>query len=68
MMAVSLSSLDVSGIGNLVGGKMTFSTGMVARVDGRKTLHCLQWCIAGPTYQPSMPLSDHVVLRLSMGS
>ena len=40
-IAVSLSSLDVSGIGNLVGRKMTFSTGMVARVVGGKTLHCL---------------------------
>ena len=67
-MAVSLSSLDVAGIGNLVGRKMTFSTRIVARVDGMNTLYCLQWCIAGPTYQPSIPLSDHVVLRRSIGS
>ena len=67
-VAFSLSALDVSGIGNLVGRKMTFSTGMVALVCGMKTLHCLWWCIAGPTHQPCFPLSDQVVFRFSFGS
>ena len=40
--ALSLSALDVFGIGNLVGWKMTFSTGMVARVCGMQMSHCLQ--------------------------
>ena len=67
-VALSLSALEVSGMGNLVGGKMTFSTGMVALEWGTWMLHCLQWCIAGPTHHPSFPLSDQVVLRFSFGS
>ena len=41
MVAFSLSELVISGIGNLVGRKMTFSTGMVALVCGMKMLYCL---------------------------
>ena len=41
IVALSLSSLDVSGMGNLVGRKMTFSTGMVALVCDMKILYCL---------------------------
>ena len=40
--ALSLSALDVSGIGNLVGRKMTLSTGMVDLVWGTQMLCCLQ--------------------------
>ena len=40
---MSLSSLDVSGIGNLVGGNVTVSNGIVNFVAGMKSLHdCLQ--------------------------
>ena len=67
MMAVGLSSLDVSAIGNLVGRKITFSTGTMALVDGVKMLHCLWWCIAGLTCHLCVPLSDHVVFLFSFG-
>ena len=40
--ALSLSAFDIFGIGNLVGWKMTLSTGMVARVCGMQMLYCLQ--------------------------
>ena len=66
--ALSLLALDVSGMGNLVGRKMTLSTGMVALVCGMKMLHCLWWCMAGPTCHPCFPLSDQIVLRFSLGS
>ena len=67
-VALSLSALDASGMGNLVGRNATFSAGMVACVCGMWMLHCLQWCIAGPTHQPCLPLLDQVVLRFSFGS
>ena len=65
---MSLSSLDVSGIGNLVGGNVTVSNGIVNFVAGMKSLHdCLQWFIVGPTQHPLVDLSDHVVFYLSLG-
>ena len=67
MVAFSLLTLVISGIGNLVGRKITFSTGMVAFVDGMKTLCCQWWCIAGPAHHPCCPLSDQVVFRFSFG-
>ena len=66
--AVTLFSLDVSGMGNLVGRNVTFLKGMVALVTGMKTLHCWQWFIAGPLHHPWVPLSDQVVSLHSEGS
>ena len=65
--AFNLSSLDVSGMGDLVGRKIAFSTGMVAFVSGTCVLCCLWWCIAGPAHQPCLPLSDQVDFRFSFG-
>ena len=67
MAALMLSALDVLGIGNLVGRNVTVSTGIVAPIDGMKTLHCLWWCIAGPAYQPWTPRSAQVEIRFSLG-